>query len=99
MAGRKLFVLVLTVLTAAGSAGGAPGNVANPHLTKGQRRVFAAGSLHIGAQVRCSSEGIRVSARVAARRHSIATVADGAHGSATLTLSTLADGRVIASCK
>jgi hypothetical protein len=69
------------------------------HLTKGQQRVFAAGSLHIGAQVRCSSEGIRVSARVAARRHSIATVADGAHGSATLTLSTLADGRVIASCK
>lgn len=90
---------MLAVLTGAVTAGGALGNAADLHLTKGQRRVFAPGSLRVGAQVRCTSDGIKIAARVAARRHAVSTVADGPHGSATLTLKSLADGRVIATCK
>jgi hypothetical protein len=99
VAGRQLFALVLVVVTAAVSAGGALGVAAGSHLTNGQRRVFPAGSLHIGVQVRCSSTGITISARVAARGHAVSTVGDGLRGSATLTVKTLASGRVIASCE
>jgi hypothetical protein len=98
-AGRQPFALVPIVVTAAVSSGAALGNAADLHLTKGQRRVFATGSLQVGAQLSCSSGGIRIAAEVAARGHAVATVADGPHGSATIALKTLADGRVIASCK
>ena len=87
------------VVTAAASAGGAFGNAADPHLTKGQQRVFAAGPLHAGAQVGCTSGGIKIAARVATRGHAVSTVADGLRGSATLTVKMLPDGRVVTSCK
>ncbi len=98
MANRLPLALLLVVVASALGVGSALGSTAALHLTKGRRQVIAANSVHVGSKITCTSDGIHIAARVPARGHAVSKIADGLRGSATLTLKTLADGRVIASC-
>jgi len=98
MAGRLSLAFLLAVSASTLGAGSALGAAVALHLTKGERHVFAAGFVHVGRKITCTSDGIYIAARVPVRGHAVAKIADGSHSSATLSLKTLADGRVIASC-
>jgi hypothetical protein len=94
----QLAALVVAATTAgAGAASGS--TVAPPSLKGGQRVVFRAGVLSVGRTVACASHGIRVAARVPHRGKGVVTIGDGTKGSATLRLTTRADGSVVANCR
>jgi hypothetical protein len=93
-------VAALVVAATSVGVGTASGStVAPPSLKGGQRVVFRVGVLSVGRIVVCTSHGIRVAARVPHRGKGVVTIGDGMKGSATLKLTTRADGSVIASCQ
>jgi hypothetical protein len=86
-------------VTSVGVATASGSTVAPTSLKGGQRIVFRTGVLNVGRTVVCTSHGVRVRARVPHRGHGVVTVGDGLKGSATLKLTTRADGSVIANCQ
>jgi hypothetical protein len=93
-------VAALAIAAAIVGVGAASGSaVTPPSLKGGQRVVFRAGALSVGRAVVCTSHGVRVVARVPHRGSGAVTIGDGMKGSATLRLTTRADGSVVASCR
>jgi hypothetical protein len=94
----QVAALALAVATVGVAA--ASGSIAAPlSLKGGQRVVFRSGVLTVGRTVACTSHGIRVVARVPHRGKGLVTIGDGMSGSATLRLTTRADGSVVAICQ
>jgi hypothetical protein len=89
-------LVVMAVTVGVGSASGA--TVASPSLKGGQRIVFRAGVLSVGSTVACMSHAVRVVARVPRLGQAAGVIGDGLKGSATLRLTTHADGSVVARC-
>jgi len=81
-------------LTAAGASAATPRN-----LKAGQRVIFPVGTLKVGSTVACTSHAIRIVARVQRRGRSVTRIADGLRGSATIDLTTRANGSVVAFCR
>jgi hypothetical protein len=90
-------LVVAAATTGVGAASASTGN--SPSLKGGQRVVFGAGVLSVGRTVVCTSQGVRVVARVPRRRKGLVTIGDGVKGSATLGLTTRANGSVVATCQ
>jgi len=89
-------VVVAAATVWVGAASGS--TIAPPSLKGGQRVVFRPGVLGVGRTVVCTSHGVRVAARVPHRGKGVVTIGDGMKGSATLRLTTRANGSVVASC-
>jgi hypothetical protein len=67
-------------------------------LIAGQEHVFDAGSIKAGARILCLRRGVRAGALVPRRGQSAVGIAEGRSGSATIRLTTRADGSVVARC-
>jgi hypothetical protein len=67
-------------------------------LIAGQRHVFEAGTIKIGARIVCARSGVRAGALVPKRGRAVVGFADGRSGSATIRLATRPDGSVVARC-
>jgi len=97
---RSPRVAALVVAASTLGVGSACGStVSPPSLKGGQRVVFRPGVLSVGRTVVCTSHGIRVAARVPHRGQGVVTIGDGLKASATLKLTTRANGSVVASCQ
>jgi hypothetical protein len=93
-------VAALVVAAATVGVGVASGSTESPpSLRGGQRVVFPAGVLSVGRRVACTTHGVRVVARVPHRGKGVVTIGDGMKGSATLRLTTRANGSVVATCR
>src|SRR3977135_141077 len=87
VAALAMAAAILGVGAASGSA------VTPPSFKGGQGVVFRAGALSVERAVVCTSHGVRVVARVPHRGSGAVTIGDGMKGSATLRLTTRAEGR------
>jgi hypothetical protein len=93
-------VAALAVAAATAGVGVASGSTAGPPTLKGgQQIVYRARALSVGRTVACMSHGVRVVARVPHRGKGVVAIGDGMKGSATLRLTTRANGSVIAICQ
>lgn len=93
-------IAALAVAVGPVGVGAASGStVGPPSLKGGQRVVFRTGVLSVGRIVVCTSDGVRVVARVPHRGKGVVTIGDGMKGSATLGLTTSANRGVVASCQ
>jgi hypothetical protein len=68
-------------------------------LKSGTHVAFHAGTLAPGDRISCIGHGIRVTTRVPPLGTGSKGIADGLHGSLTLTLTTRASGTVVADCR
>jgi hypothetical protein len=88
----------LAMVVAAMGFGVAGSSVPSHVLKSGQRVVFRSGSLRIGSSVSWTCGSFRIAVRVPRRGQRAFVIADGLKGSATIRLTTRADGSVVASC-
>jgi hypothetical protein len=68
-------------------------------LKSGTHVAFHAGTLRPGDRISCIGHGIRVATRVPPLGTGSTGIADGLHGSLTLSLTTRASGTVVADCR